>query len=109
MELLVAGQIQTVVIAPAVEAEEIAQNVRLIITTPKGSVPLDRDFGLDFDLVDRPSPRAQVLMEVEIVRQVGRYEPRARVVSVTWEQALTEAMEGRLIPVVRIEIKGGVA
>ena len=59
--------------------EEVVQNVRMIITTPKGSVPLDRDFGLDFDVIDRPMPVARALMEVDIVDQVGRYEPRARV------------------------------
>jgi len=104
MELMVSAENQAVVIAPAAAAEEIAQNVRMILTTPKGSVPLDRDFGLDFDVVDRPTPRARALMGVEIVRQVGRYEPRARVVSVDWREAAEEAMDGRLIPVVRIEV-----
>ena len=43
-------------------------------------------------------------MEVEIVRQVAKYEPRARVVQVAWAQEQAEAMDGRLIPQVTIEV-----
>ena len=32
--------------APSDEVREILQNVRTILSTRKGSVPLDRDFGL---------------------------------------------------------------
>jgi phage baseplate assembly protein W len=103
MELLVTGEPQDVVIAPESVVEEITQNVRMIVTTPKGTLPLDRDFGLNFDLVDKPMPFAKLEMEVEIVRQVGKYEPRARVVQVTWQKAETEAMDGRAIPIIRID------
>jgi phage baseplate assembly protein W len=103
MELLVSGEIQPVVIRPAAVVEEITQNVRMILTTPKGSVPLDRDFGLDYDVVDRPMPVARALTEVDIVRQVGKYEPRARVVQIAWQEAETDAMDGRAIPVVKID------
>lgn len=104
MRLLVEGENKAVVIGPAMEAEEIAQNVRMILTTPKGTVPLDRDFGLDFDFIDRPTPRARALMAVEIVRQVGKYEPRAKVVKVDWQDDPTAAMDGRLLPVITIDI-----
>jgi phage baseplate assembly protein W len=103
MELLVTGEPQDVVIAPKSVVEEITQNVRMILTTPKGTLPLDRDFGLDFDLIDKPMPVAKLDMEVEIVRQVSRYEPRARVVQVTWQEAKTDAMDGRAIPIIRID------
>ena len=105
MKLVVDSGPQPVVIAPASVAEEVAQNVRMIIATPKGTVPLDRDFGLSFDLIDQPMPRARALMEVEIVRQVAKYEPRASVVSIRWEESETEAMDGRANPVVTIEVR----
>ena len=56
-ELLVVdtGQ-QAINFAPATVADEIEQNVRMIISTPKGTVALDRDFGIDYDLVDQPTP-----------------------------------------------------
>ena len=33
--------------APATIAEEVMQNVRMIISTVKYSVPMDREFGID--------------------------------------------------------------
>lgn len=104
MQLVVSGKPRPLVIAPESLAEEVAQNVAVILATPKGSVPLDRDFGLSFAVVDTPAPRAKALMAVEIVRQVGRYEPRARVLAVDWQEAEVDAMDGRLIPLVKIEV-----
>lgn len=105
MELMISGRPAELVISPANELEEVAQNVRMILLTPKGSVPLDRDFGLSFTVLDQPAPRAQALLASEIVTQVARYEPRAQVVQVDWEPLSPEAAEGRLVPRVRIEAK----
>lgn len=106
MQMVIDSGPQAIVIAPASEAAEVAQNVRMILTTPKGSVPLDRDFGLDFDVVDQPMPRARALMEVEIVEQVGRYEPRARVLAIRWQEDEPVAMDGRARPVITIDVAG---
>ena len=84
--------------------EEIIQNIRMIITTPRGSVPLDRDFGSVWSLVDQPEPRAVAAMTTEILEQVYRYEPRARVTFIGWEQTNPEASDGKLIPLVYAEI-----
>jgi phage baseplate assembly protein W len=104
-QLLVDTADSSIVIAPASVADEIVQNVRMIITTPKGSVPLDRDFGLDFSVIDRPAPVAKALLDVEIVSQVARYEPRARVDQVIWNDDQAGAMDGRLLPQVMIDVE----
>lgn len=104
MELLVTTLSKDVVIAPQDEFEEIAQNVRMILTTPKGSVPLDRDFGLDFTVLDQPTSRAQALLSAEIITQVSRYEPRANVSKVDWEHFPDEAGDGRIIPRVSLRV-----
>ena len=86
---------------------EIIQNIRTILTTPRGSVPLDRDFGVDAALVDDPQPAVQARLTAEIVDAVERYEPRARVTQVTWEQiAESETAAGRLVPRVKVRIDG---
>ncbi len=90
--------------APADETAEILQNVRMIVATPRGSVPLDRDFGVAWDFLDLPAPSAQAAVSSEIVRQVARYEPRARITRVRWEGATDTAAEGRLFPRVWLEI-----
>ena len=40
------------------------------------------------------------------MRQVTRYEPRARVLAVDWQETEVEAMDGRLAPLVKIEVGG---
>ena len=86
--------------APTTEAEEIAQNVRTIITTPKYSVPMDRLFGVNAEIVDRPTPKAMAQLQAEIIQAVRKYEPRCRVRKVTFEGD----NDGKLAVKVRIEI-----
>lgn len=93
--------------APANELEEIIQNVRCILATQKGTVPLDRAFGLDADIIDTPQPQAQLLYQVAIIDAIETYEPRARVVSVNFKQSNSEAADGILIPIVKLEITTG--
>lgn len=87
--------------APATTLEEIAQNVRMIITTAKGTVPLDREFGIDAKALDRPMVVAQAVLSSEIVSAVSKYEPRARVTKITYQG---KEQEGQLEPTVRIEV-----
>jgi len=63
--------------------DEIVQNVRIILNTRKGSVPLDRDFGVDWSVVDSPNTLALQRLKQEIVKAVSRYEPRVRVKAVS--------------------------
>ena len=82
--------------------EEVLQNVAVILATPKGSVPLDRDFGTTWMFIDAPTPKAMALLRSEIVESLRRYEPRVRVLAVAFE-AFPSAPE-RLYPVVEMEI-----
>ena len=74
--------------SPGSELEEIAQTVRTILTTLKKSVPI---------------AAAQAAMTADIVAAINRYEPRAQVVSVSYEGKETE---GTVKPKVRIKING---
>ena len=42
-------------LAPKTREEEILQNVRFLLSTPKFTVPLDRDFGLAQRFITWPS------------------------------------------------------
>lgn len=81
---------------------QIQQNVRFILTTVMGSVPLDRTFGIDPSLVDAPIPTAQSRLTAEIIRAVRAYEPRARVMQVKYGG---DALDGQLIPTVVMEVE----
>lgn len=69
----------------ATEYDEILQNVRVILSTPVGSVPFDREFGVDFDIVDLPMERAKNKITVEFIKKIKRYEPRVKVKKITFE------------------------
>ncbi len=78
----------------------ILQNVSIIVSTPKGTVPLDREFGISNTFLDKPLPVARVLAISEIREAIERYEPRARVLNISFEHS----ENGRLIPKVEVEI-----
>lgn len=91
-------------IAPATRTEEILQNVQNIVSTPKGSVPLDRAFGISTEFVDKPLAVSKAMFTAEIVEAVSLYEPRAKVLEVAFEEDENRLVDGRLIPRVEVEI-----
>lgn len=96
-------QIGGVDYAPESEAAEIIQNVRTILNTRFGTVPLHRDFGISWEQVDKPLPVAMSIMQGVIVDAVSEFEPRAKVEKVTFEG---DGAEGILRPRVIISIGG---
>lgn len=89
-------------LAPESVEAEVVQNVRMIITTVRGTVPLFRDFGLDSTIIDSPTLMAQAKISTEIIRQVRKYEPRAKITSLKYD--VPEI--GHLRPIVTVAVKG---
>jgi len=100
MELDVTGRLEQIDFAPVNVVVEIMQNVRTIFTTMKYSVPLDRLFGVNATMLDRPMPKAMAALQAEIIAAIHKYEPRCRVTKVSFDGDL----DGRLVPKVRIKI-----
>lgn len=67
------------------EDEEVRQNVTTILKTQKGSVPFSRDLGIEQDLVDAPVSIGAAQLVSEAVRQVRKYEPRAKLTPISAE------------------------
>ncbi len=88
--------------------KEIIQNVRTILATVKGTVPLDRAFGLDIGFLDEPIPLARAYYAAEVVRAIKAHEPRAEVVEILWANDTADLMGGIIKPTVRIKIIEGV-
>ncbi len=80
----------------------VLQNIALILSTRKGTVPMYRGFGLDQRSVDKPTPIAKPMLYVDVKEAIEEYEPRAEVVNVTFQE--DPAIPGRLIPTVEVEI-----
>lgn len=96
-----ANEAKEITLAPETETEEILQNVRMIVSTPQYSVPLDRAFGLSSKFVDKPLPVAKALIIAELMDAIEKYEPRATVESASFEEGETP---GVLIPRVEVNI-----
>lgn len=64
------------------EADEIRENIETLLATPKGSIPLDRNYGIDMSCIDEPTIVAQSLLQQEIIEKVEKYEPRVLVKTV---------------------------
>ncbi|BBB91062.1 MAG TPA: GPW/gp25 family protein [Methylomusa anaerophila] len=88
--------------APTTELQEIIQNVRTILTTPIYSVPLDRNFGVNAEMLDLPIPVAQARLSAEIVTAIQKYEPRVEVTEVSFTG---DGMDGVLQPTVKLRIR----
>lgn len=79
-------------------AEEVIQNVRTLLATAPGSVPLSRAMGTPQDVVDSPVSAAGARLQADVIRAVRTYEPRVKVRRVR----LSADADGRLAAVVEV-------
>ncbi len=92
---------------PATLAEEIAQNIRTILSTPLGSAPFARSIGLDYDIVDEPLPILQARMSGVIMMAITEQEPRAEITEIRFRTGEQNQKNGRLQPIVKFRIAEG--
>ena len=59
--------------------EEVVQNVRTLLATAPGTVPLSRAMGTPQDTLDTPESTAGARLQADVVRAVKTYEPRVKV------------------------------
>lgn len=62
---------------------EVERNIKTILSTPKGTCPLYREFGVDISMLDNPSPAAKNMLTVAIIDAIEEWEPRAQVADIT--------------------------
>lgn len=82
----------------------VLQNVALILSTPKGSSPMYRDFGLDQGFLDKPLPVAKVMLRVAVKEAIEDWEPRASLVGMDFSGDAADPAS--LCPVVTVEVFG---
>lgn len=78
---------------------EIIRNIEFILTTPVGTVPFNRDFGIDMRVLDAPLGIAKAKLTVEYAKKIKKYEPRAKVKRITFDNG---PINGYLVPKVVI-------
>lgn len=52
---------------------ELMNKIKLLFTTPKGSIPYDRDYGIDFSIIDKPISIVKGLLMVSYIDALRRY------------------------------------
>ena len=78
---------------------EIHQNIKYIVLTEFFSVPLDREFGLEYSMVDKPMAIAEAIFSQEVAMKISLYEPRAQFRSIDF---VRDEMIGKLSPSVKV-------
>lgn len=85
--------------------KEILRNVAVILATPKGSVPMYREFGLDMSFLDKPANVARRMAILPVREAIQRWEPRATYKGMTL--TMDPSNPGKLAFTVQIEIEAG--
>ncbi|MDU6040053.1 MAG: hypothetical protein E6Y83_17070 [Clostridium butyricum] len=85
------------------EIEELKRNIETLLSIPEGTVPLDRNFGINNDFVSYPLDVAENMYVLEITEKVEKYESRVQVKEVNF----IESADGALIPSILFSKAGG--
>ncbi len=86
-------------LAPKNVYQEVLQNIALIIDTFENTCPMFREVGMPPQLIGRPLPVVENIIVGQLYEQIERYEPRAILGKVTFEE---NAFTGKLIPIIEI-------
>lgn len=91
---------------PSTLEAEIAQNVRTILSTYKYSVPLDRRFGIEGAIIDKPViGESGAMLQSDIFEAIKKYEPRVNVEEIGF--TVDEVDPSKVYPRIILSIKGG--
>lgn len=63
---------------------ELDRQLALLLSTQEGTMPLDREFGIQMNFVDKPPEVVKSLYTAEVAKKVPQFIPWVRVYEVTW-------------------------
>nr|DAL24366.1 MAG TPA_asm: lysozyme [Caudoviricetes sp.] len=76
---------------------EIDRGLQFLLQTPKGSYPLDREFGIDFSFLDKPAPVAANLLAADLKDVIPAMDPRVELDRVEMKR---DDLNGKLLPTI---------
>lgn len=82
---------------------EIIEKCMFLLSLIKGAIPMNRDIGLDSDIMSNPPYIAQQKYTISAIELIDEYEPRAYVEEVQFE---TSGEAGNIIPKVVLAYNG---
>jgi len=65
--------------------EDSYEAVKTVLTTIKGTVPFNREMGIDISVLDLPFPFAKDLLTYEYKRNIEKYIKSANIASINFE------------------------
>ena len=65
--------------------EELDRQLALLLSTVEGSMPLDREFGVNMDYIDKPIEVAKSLYAAEVTKKILKFIDKVRVEEITWQ------------------------
>lgn len=81
--------------------EDVRRCLSMLYATREGEQANDRVFGISWDMVDAPLYVARALLTQEIIAKTRKYEPRAQISRVDYNDA---DVSGKLSPHVEVEV-----
>lgn len=78
------NKIEIIFSYPSETLDEIFECLKTLYSTPVGTAPLDRDFGLNWDFVDLPIEEAKARLTIEIIEKTRKYEQRVEVQEISF-------------------------
>ena len=76
---------------------ELDRQLALLLSTVEGTMPLERELGLNTDFVDKPPQVAKSLYTAEVTKKVAKFVPWVRVREITWSQSKTGELISRVV------------
>lgn len=76
---------------------ELDRSLALLLSTREGTLPLDREFGINMDFLDLPPETAKSLYVAEITKKVAKFIPSVRVQEVRWSVGVDGQLKSRVV------------
>ncbi len=96
-----------VIINSAYEKElrkDIFEKIMFLLTLVKGTIPMNREIGMESDILDLPVYEAQSRYTVSAMELIENFETRVKVNEVSFE---TDGNTGDMVPKVVVTYNGG--
>lgn len=75
--------------------QEILDKVSFLLSCVKGTIPMNREIGLDPDIISAPAYQAQNLYTISAIEVIEEFEARAEVEEIQFEE---NGSSGNMIP-----------
>lgn len=77
--------------------EEEIDNLLTLYNTPMGTIPMEREKGIDFSYVDMPEMVAQNMFAAEVIQKTKKYSNNIEATSVSFESQEDGVMNAKVV------------